>query len=246
MKRLSLIYLIAFLSFSINASAQFGKKLVGNNKYVTITKPIPDFTHLIIWPKVNVYYATNPDSVGFARIHGEENVVHLLDFSDKKGKLDIAFINNMSVDYGFITITLYSSSLAEANVEGAGVLEMKGKIQSPELKLSIGGNGQIITSDLQVQNLKANVLGSGGDILLKGKSNNATFLVTGTGDIRARNLIVDDLSTRTTGTGNIFCHVEKTLKSRILGTGSVFYYGKPEVKKTVIGSGVVAPIPDGE
>lgn len=246
MKRLSFIFLLAFLSISINASAQFGKKLVGNNKYVTITKPISDFTHLVVWPKVNVYYATNPDSVGFVRIHGEENIVHLLDFTEKKGKLDIAFINNMSVEYGFITITLYSSSIAETNVEGAGVLELKGKIHSPELKLSVGGNGQIITSDINVQTLKANVLGSGGDILLKGKCNNATFLVTGTGDIRARNFTVEELSTRTTGTGNIFCNVSKLLKSRILGTGSVFYYGKPEVKKTVLGSGVVAPIPEGE
>lgn len=246
MKRLSFILMLAFLSIFLNASAQFGKKLVGNNKYVTITKPITDFSQLVVWPKINVYYTTNPDSVGFARIHGEENIVHLLDFTEKKGKLDIAFINNMLVDYGFITITLYSSSLAEANVEGAGVLELKGKIHSPELKLSVGGNGQIITSDIDVQKLKANVLGSGGDILLTGKCNNATFLVTGTGDIRARKFITEELSTRTTGTGNIFCNVNKTLKSRILGTGSVFYYGKPEVKKTVLGSGVVAPIPEGE
>ncbi|MGL5317750.1 MAG: GIN domain-containing protein [Bacteroidales bacterium] len=246
MKRLSFLLLLAFLSISINASAQFGKKLVGNNKYITITKPIPDFSHLVVWPKVNVYYATNPDSVGFARIHGEENIVHLIDLTEKKGKLEIAFINNMSVDYGFITITIYSSSISEANVEGAGVLDLKGKICSPELKLTVGGNGQILTSDINVQHIKASVLGSGGDIKLKGKTNNGTFLVTGTGDIRARNFIADELSTRTTGTGNIFCHVNKLLHTRILGTGSVFYYGKPDVKQIILGSGVVAPIPEGD
>lgn len=245
MKRIYLFFTLMLLLSSFTASAQFGKKLVGNNKYVTITKETSDFSHLVVWPKVNVYYKVNPDSVGKIRIHGEENVIHLLDFSIKKNRLEISFINNMPVDYGYITIHVYSSGLSEASVEGSGVLELQNSVKTPDLKLGVGGGGQIIAKDIQVQSIKLHLAGSG-DMLLNGHANTGSYTIAGSGDIRAKKLEVEDLSTKTAGSGNIFCYASKNLKSRIVGSGSVFYYGKPQVKETIIGSGVVGPIPDNQ
>lgn len=233
MLALSLLLLTVGVS---SVSAQFGKKPVGNNNYVTITKPVEDFMRLTVWPKVNVYHKINADSVGQVRIHGEENIVHFLDFTVKKGKMDIAFINNMSVDFGFITVHIYSSDLTEAEVAGEGVLELNSRIDNPEIKLVVGGSGQINAKDLQAGVVKAHIAG-GGDIKLAGKTGMASYTVNGTGEIRGRELVAEEVSCNSTGTGDILCNVEKLLKARLIGTGNVYYDGEPVIKRTVIGKG---------
>lgn len=230
---------LALITVGISSlSAQFGKKPVGNNNYVTITKPVEDFNKLTIWPKVNVYHKVNPDSVGQVRIYGEENIIHLLDFTVNKGKMNIAFINNMSVDFGFITINIYSSDLTEAEVAGEGVLELKSQIANPEIKLIVGGNGQIDAKNLHAGVVKAHIAG-GGDIKMAGRTGYASYTVNGSGEIRGRELVAEEVNCNSTGTGDILCNAEKLIKARLIGTGNVYYDGDPVIKKTVIGKGKI-------
>lgn len=241
MKRINLLMALLMM-FAIGMQAQIGKKVVGNNKYVTITKKVDNFKKLeVSHVKANVIYSNNPDSAGMVRIYGEENIVHLLDVvSDpKKEELSIKYINMANVENGLLMIYVYSPAIEVIDITGSVIVESKDAISAQHLKLAISGSGQIKMTNLDCNELKVSLLTGSGDVLIKGKAVDAVYSVVGGGEIRADELFASNASCRVKGNGNIGCNVDKMLKASIFGVGNIYYRGKAEVKSTIIGTGNV-------
>lgn len=237
MKRIVLFFAFVLVAGVVSISAQIGKKIIGNNKYISIFHQVESYNKLLVsHVKSNVVYINHPDSAGFVRIYGEENIVHLLDVSVSKQTLSIKKINMANIENGLLMIYVYSPAIHTVDLTGGVIFETNEQVKQSEMKLAISGDAQIKISNLECDKLKVSLLG-GGDLYVKGIAKEASYSVVGSGEVRADNLQAQTASAKLTGNGNIGCNVTKLLKSTIMGVGNIYYKGKPEVKSTILGTG---------
>lgn len=68
---------------------------------------------------------------------------------------------------------------------GTGDVKFQGSVKSQILRLSVSGTGDVSVPVFNGDRLKVSISGTG-DVLIGGNVNNATFSVSGTGDINAK------------------------------------------------------------
>lgn len=236
MKRFSI--LIILLLSALANFAQFSTKITGNNKYVEVCHKVDSYNKLVVSNiKANVIYLDEPDSAGYVRIHGEENIVNLIEVSTKKEALTLKTKNIKSKEHGLLMIYVYSPKIQSIDLTGGVIFETNDPMKRSEMNLAITGNGQIQIHKLDCDKVKISLIGSNGDVFIAGQAKEATYSVVGDGEIRADKFAVQSASAKLIGNGNIGCNVSKLLKATITGVGDIYYRGKPEIKSTIIGTG---------
>ncbi len=224
--------------FAFTGQAQIMKKVVGNNTYKTELFKVPDFTKVNMLADFNVVYQVNPDSAGYVSIYAEENILELIDVETKKGKLEIKFNTLRTPEFGVVLIRMYSNKLTEVENLGAGIFDIRSKLDEPELIFTMTGGGQIKAMDTNSGVIKATV-GGAGDVVLGGKTGMGVYSVNGAGEIDAKDVEANEVNASITGNGEISCNAEKTIKTFITGSGIINYKGDAEVKSRTVGTGRV-------
>ena len=75
---------------------------------------------------------------------------------------------------------------------------------------------------------------------LAGKAAALRLSVPGTGEVRAKDLVVGDATIDVPGTAEAKLHATRSVDARIAGTGAIRVHGHPAtVKKSVTGTGVI-------
>ena len=95
-----------------------------------------------------------------------------------------------------------------------------------------------VFEDLDCKNLTSKVSGSG-DITLKGKADEARYSVSGSGDIKAYDLSVNDLSCSVSGSGDARVYAKDNMNLSVSGSGDIRYKGPASVHKSKSGSGSI-------
>lgn len=152
-------------------------------------------------------------------------------------------------------------------IETKGTLSIKNKlpmevfITMPNMRgLKLSGSGKITTDYFHTNQVDILLSGSGkietafeadeanvdisgsGEVELSGFANKSNFRISGSGTILADELETTDCYTVTSGSGDMWISIERSLDARITGSGNVYYYGNPEVDTTISGSGYVKSI----
>lgn len=235
-------FLIMFVMtvIALQTNAQVFKKVVGNDNYQTREFKVNDFSKVSFTHPFNIIYKVNPDSAGYVRIYGEENILDILTLKSEKGSLSIKMNSFRSPDFGVILIHMYSSGLTEVNNEGSATFEVLSPLDASSIKFSILGKGQIKAENINAGVLNINI-GGGGDVLVGGKTGLGDYSIQGDGEIRAQAMHAEEVNAVITGIGSIKCHAEKKLKTFLTGNGKVVYSGNPELKTRTIGTAQVVP-----
>lgn len=236
----SLMIALFGLMIAIQGNAQVFKKVVGNDNYTTREFKVNDFSKVSLSEPFNVIYKVNPDSAGYIQVYGEENILDIISLKSEKGNLAIKMNGLRTPEFGVVLIRMYSSSLTEILNEGAATIEVQSPIEGAEIKFSVIGSGQIKAEHTTSGVLNLNI-GGGGDILVGGTTGMGDFSIQGNGEIRAAQLKAEEVKAVITGTGNIRCHADKSLKTFLTGNGKVAYTGNPELKTRTIGTAQVVP-----
>ena len=107
-----------------------------------------------------------------------------------------------------------------------------------ELELADFTLDHLVFEDLDCKNLTSKVSGSG-DITLKGKADEARYSVSGSGDIKAYDLSVNDLSCSVSGSGDARVYAKDNMNLSVSGSGDIRYKGPANVNKSKSGSGSI-------
>ena len=120
---------------------------------------------------------------------------------------------------------------------GAAALTSPAPVKTTNLSLVLEGSGKV---DLPVDcdNLATNLSGTS-EVFLRGRTPVHTITVSGTGRIRAYDLVTNSTAVKIGGTGGVDLYAQDTLLVTISGSGSVRYIGDPVLQKQVTGSGSV-------
>ena len=233
MKRI-LTNIILMITVALASNAQVTHRVV----------KLADFTRLAVVDDINVEYRCNPDSAGLVVFDATQEVADALMFTvSNKGRLSIQ-VNDFFESRGNLpSLTLYSSTLDEAENAGDSVLRIS---QLPPLKLfkvRLLDNGKVIVRGVRASQLELQILSGKGKIIADGSCDDLSLRLVGTGEIQADNVTATNVSCRIMGTGSMGCNVNGgNLKVSGSGTGKVYYKGKPN-KVTVRKLGTIKAIP---
>ena len=233
MKRI-LISALALLCASMAMTAQVTRHEV----------KVGDFSRLVVPDDINVNYRCNPDSAGIAVVYCIQDIANRLIFSiNKSGRLNIQVNNDFTHLSDLPTITIYSSSLEEAENSGDSTLRISGLPPIKEFKVRLTDNGKVIARNVKASQLELQILSGKGKIIASGSCDDLMLRLVGTGEIQADQVTATNVSCRIMGTGTMGCHVVNgELKVSGSGTGKVYYKGNPS-KVNVRKLGTIKAIP---
>lgn len=205
---------------------------------------VGDFKRLSLVDNINVNYRCNPDSAGLAVFTSTQEIANDLIFRlSDSGRLTIQVEDETERNAQLPNMTVYSSSLEEAENAGDSTLRLSGLPMMPLFKVRLLDNGKIIARNLRASKLELHLLSGKGKIIASGKCDELALRLVGTGEIQADQVVATDVSCRIMGTGSIGCHVDGgILKVNGSGTGKVYYKGTPS-KVSVKKLGTIKAIP---
>ena len=233
MKRV-LISIILTVSVLLSANAQTKHHVV----------KVSDFNRLTVIDNINVNYCCNPDSAGLVVFNCSQEIADALIFSySSNGRLSIQMNDDFEKLKNLPVLTLYSSTLEEAENAGDSVLRVSKLPPLKNFKVRLTDNGKVIVRGVRASQLELQILSGKGKIIADGSCDDLSLRLVGTGEIQADKVKATNVSCRIMGTGSMGCDVNGgELKVSGSGTGKVYYKGKPS-KVTVRKLGTIKAIP---
>ena len=234
---LTLVFCMATMSY-----AQWGKKIKGNGKVVTIERTTGDYESIAVSGWFDVELVKGAE--GTITMKGEENLLEYIITEVKGGKLVVkpekgVNLQSSSWKSGTISITIPVEEINAVSMSGSGDLVGKTVIKGSNFKTSMSGSGDL-SLDLEVEDLEVNVSGSG-DMDLKGSTNNLEVQISGSGDVQAYGLNANNVSAIVSGSANIEVTANTSLKARVSGSGDISYRGNPaKIDSKTSGSGDIS------
>ena len=192
-------------------------------------------------------------------ISAEENLLPYIETKVEDGILSIQAKPEMTnlMPTQEIVINLAVIDLNALTINGSANLQSD-SLQADSLSLTINGAGKIEIGEIKAQNFKATINGAGemsldtisaeatslaingtGQYRLAGESIRAQMSITGSGNIRAKDLACEDVQVTISGAGQVNAWAENQLSVTITGSGTVVYQGEAQVKKSITGAGSV-------
>lgn len=218
--------------------------LVAGSQEVRREVKLGNFTRLSLIDNINVNYRCNPDSAGLAVFTSTQEVAdHFMFNLSDKGRLSIQVDDAFERLGNLPVITVYSSSLEEAENASDSTLRISGLPSLKEFKVRLIDNGKVIVRGVRASHLELQILSGKGKIIADGSCDELVLRLVGTGEIQADNVVATTVSCRIMGTGSMGCNVNGgELKVSGSGTGKVYYKGNPS-KVTVRKLGTIKAIP---
>ena len=228
------------LGMVLSVQAQWGKKIKGNGKVVTIERSTADYDEVAVSGWFDVYLVNGNE--GNITIKGEENLLEYLVTEVKDDKLMIKpkkgyYLSPSNWKSGGIEITVPVEQIRDVSLSGSGDIVGKTKLKADLFKVSMSGSGDI-TLEIESNDLEASMSGSG-DINLKGKTEDLDVSISGSGDVKAYELDAENVDATVSGSADIKVSVSQSLKARVSGSGDIYYKGNPRVESKTSGSGDV-------
>lgn len=236
MKSVFALVLVALFTVSVNA--QWGKKIKGNGKVVTIERSVGDYDAIAVagWFDVNMVNGRE----GELSIKGEENLLEYIKTEVKNGKLTIKVKKGYNLQSAKrnngILVTVPVESVNSVSLSGSGDIVGKDVLKASEFSATMSGSGDISLA-IEADVLKTVISGSG-DIELSGKARDFDVRVSGSGDVEAFDLEADHVSANVSGSADIRVTARESIIARVSGSGDIMYKGNPEkVDSKASGSG---------
>ena len=205
---------------------------------------VGDFTRLALIDNINVNYSCNPDSAGLVVFNCSQEIADALIFSiSSNGRLSIQIDDDYERLRNLPTLTLYSSTLEEADNAGDSILRLSQLPPLKNFKVRLTDNGKVILRGVRASQLELQILSGKGKIIADGTCDDLSLRLVGTGEIQADKVKATNVTCRIMGTGSMGCDVQGgELKVSGSGTGKVYYKGNPS-KVSVRKLGTIKAIP---
>lgn len=216
------------------------QKVFGTGEIITENRTVSEFTGIQIANSANVEV-----------VKGTSLMVEVSDYENLLKNLSVKTVNNLLViktepsnlyierSKTKVRITAPESLLLKnLLISGSGNIKLNG-IFSNIASVEISGSGNITSEEpATFTDIAVNISGSG-NVLLKGKAENVSALISGSGNIKLRDLETKNATCNISGSGNILINAIEKLVAKIGGSGNIEYFGNPTIDKNISGSGKV-------
>ncbi len=243
MKRLAPVL---YLALSVFASANANAALPPNNHSANIFRDeriVKDFTGVVAGGPIEVVVKIGMNEG--VKFEGDAEAISTL-VTEVKGKVLIirpkTSWTSWAKKYEHKKITAYvtAKDINSLAMSGNGSITATSALTAREFTATLSGSGSI-KAQLNTDKFTGVISGSG-NLILSGKADDSNVTVSGSGKLSGKELKIDLLSARISGSGSITAHVEDSIKATISGSGHVYYTGYASIEQKVIGSGGITKL----
>lgn len=209
--------------------------ITGNGNIKEENRSVPDFKSVYSSGSIDVE-VTQGNGLNVTVIN-DENLLPYMITEVKDGELQIHYKKNTNISNSHAKVVVTAPDFKNIRTSGSGDISANGMITSSEtINISSSGSGDV---SLNVDAPALIVKGSGsGDYRLSGRTRDLSCKISGSGDVDSRNLLAENVSVRSAGSGDFKVFASVSLKVSISGSGNVLYWGNPSVSDVKInGSG---------
>lgn len=228
------IFLLSLLT-SCNESTIQGSGNITSKEIV-----VENYNEINLNATAKIIYEAKPDQPTYLKVEGDDNLIAYLEIKTKDSKLDISQKQNINPT----SLVVYTNSPSLKSVTGKGVSDfyLKGSVAGDELNVVQEGIGNFTADNLVFAKAKF-VLKGASDFVLGGQIGKAVYELSGNGNIRASQLVVNDLDCQLNGNGYMQVNADQKLSIDIKGNGSVEYKGNAEItKQNISGTGSISKL----
>lgn len=225
--------LTAVISTLIFCSCQ---TITGSGNIITQIKNVSEFNGVKTSGSIDIEVMNNEtESV---KIEADDNVLPYIIVNVEAGLLNIHYKSGISFINDHVKVFVSAPVFKKIFVAGSGGISSKGILKSGDTEIKISGSGDIDVA-IDAPMVKADIKGSG-TIIIKGKTKNFTAGISGSGDIKCRDLLSENTSVIIAGSGTAHVFASVNLNATVSGSGDIFYSGNPTSPEThITGSGSV-------
>jgi hypothetical protein len=183
------------------------------------------------------------DSVFLVEVTADENILPLIKTSVRGNDLIIDTDYDQCINHwNSVSINIHMPSLEYIESNGSGNMDVY-DFDCGDLEVQNSGSGDVdLTSIYVVRKIKISVSGSG-DVSISGKAREGDYHLSGSGDISAEDMLLDNCYAVNSGSGDIKCFAYLLLNAQLNGSGDILYYTVPEeLIQDDIGSGDIKRI----
>jgi hypothetical protein len=239
-RQLLSVLLIATAFASTPASADWGnwrsKGVEGSGKIVKQERAAKGFRAIQISVPGKVELKQGAQEA--VQIETDDNIQAMLEVVVEGSTLKVRTKDkNIYPKTRHLVIVVNFKELEDFVLESSGSVKSE-KIVSTDLRLRIGGSGEVDVKDLKAETLKVTIGGSG-SFTASGVVPQISGAIGGSGDLNMTRLMAKDVRISIGGSGSVQTWVTDNLNVNIGGSGKLSYYGDPQVSKSIGGSGSV-------
>lgn len=171
------------------------------------------------------------------KIEGDENVLPYIETRVISGNLEIKTVNNRCLETERpVYIDVFMPELNFIKLSGSGLIRVNGLVQE-RLRIDLLSSGTIEVFNLDAGYVDVNHYGSG-LIELSGTAVECDYTLTGSGQIRAKDLEIDGCYILLSGSGDMYVYAWNFIEGEISGSGMLFYRVRPiALRVKITGSG---------
>lgn len=208
-------------------------RIKGNGVPASDSRDVQDFTGVVSLGTFDVHITKGTTTEVLVR--AEENLLPYIETYVKGGKLQIDVsgmrsLNNQLAMEVFVT----TSDLNYVKLSGSGVITSD-YFEGDVMDVHLSGSGMVHVA-AEVDKLYGLLSGSG-NLKFSGSSRQADLKISGSGNINAYDLELEECQVNISGSGDALVFVNDYLKGIISGSGNILYAGSPEVESHISGSG---------
>ncbi len=213
---------------TVITSAQWGKRIKGNGKTVTIERSVGDYDAVAVAGWFDVHLVDGNE--GELTLKGEENLLEYIKTEVNDGKLVIKVKKGVNLKpsnwNSGIYVTVPVETVDMVSLSGSGDIVGKTTLKSDRFKTSLSGSGDL-TLAIEAGTVDASMSGSG-DINLSGSARDFDVSISGSGDIKAYDLKAENVTAQVSGSADIKVTATEMIKARVSGSGDISYKGNPK------------------
>jgi len=230
-----ILFTIVFSSCHING----GRRITGNGTVTTQQRNISSFTGIRVGSSMKVFISQGTEHS--IKVEADENLMEYIEIKKNGNTLEIDNKDGYNLKPKHtIKIHITAPEFYELSVAGSGGIKSKTKISTRDLKINIGGSGDV---DVEVDAPEVTAtIGGSGSISLRGTTRSLSTHIGGSGEVHAFQLLSEKASVNIGGSGDAEVFASKQLEISIAGSGDVAYKGTPAVNQRIAGSGDVRKI----
>jgi len=209
----------------------------GRGEVISETRPVGTFREVEAGGDVIVYLTQGPAQP--IRVEGQDNILEVLETFVRNDELVIRFKPGVILRrHDQVRVYVTNPELSAVRISGSSEALGQTNWSVDDFRAFVSGSGKVDMTLLDAEDVDTDISGSG-VIYLKGNALTNDVHISGSGNVRAFDLVSKEASVNISGSGNCELMVQQKLTARISGSGNVRYKGNPSVDSRITGSGRV-------
>ena len=199
------------------------KDLNAHGKRVTVTRDVGYFSKVDASGSVDIEFVQGKEQA--MRIVGSKRFVDNIVVEKKGETLYVSHKSNSVISFfdDDVTLYIYSPDLTEVNLRGSCSFDVKGALDTDNLKVSVMGSGEADFGSIVCDAINFEVRGSGDISAKRIDTKNAVANVFGSGDLDFDFLKADNVQFTVSGSGDLDAMLSqvKTMQLNVVGSGDM-------------------------